>query len=146
MTLIKPNAFQLSEVTSTKSRIKGEKVRKVSSCIQHTFCHHAQLYPLLPDSTFQHQSSLQTGYFKTTSNSTTLESDSVLSLPKYNDLKSDNRRRTSNPYAHILKTFSKPKLLGRPNTSYCLSLIGLTDKENPNYSKPSAKDAETNEK
>jgi hypothetical protein len=121
MTLIKQNAFQLLEVTSTNSLIKGGKARKVSSFIQYMICHQAQLYPQLQDSTFQHQSSLQTGYFTTSSNSTTVESDSVLSLAKYSDLKCDNRRRTSNPYANILTPLSEPKLLGRPNTSYCLS-------------------------
>jgi len=126
MTLIQQNAFHLSEVTSTNSLTKGEKAWEASSwrsssCRQRMVCHYAQRYPLLQDSTFQHQSSFQTGYFKPTSNSTPAESDSVLSLPECCDLKSDSRRRTSNPDANTLTPLSEPKFLGRPNTSYCWS-------------------------
>jgi hypothetical protein len=146
MTLIKQNAFQLSEVTSTNSLINGGKARKVSSCMQYMCCHHAQLYPLLPDSRFQHQSSLQTGYFKTTSNSTIIESNSVLSLPKYSDLKCDNLRRTVILTPISLHLSPNPNCWEDQTQSIAYLLIRLTDKENLNYSEPSTKDAETNEK
>jgi hypothetical protein len=126
----------LSEVTSTNSLIRREKgMRRPFGCLllAHNVigCHYAHPYPLLQDRTIHHQSSFQTGYFRPTSNSTTGESDSVLSLPKYSDSKSDNRRRISNPDANVLTPLPEPKLLGRRNTSYCWST------HRPNWSRKS---------